>query len=175
MEELLYDTDDDEWDQMVVAAQVATTNAVVAMAVLEEEEKEKEEESRVDHRSLGRSTRKNYRHDEAKQCIDRDYLGPDALFGADFPLQFVISRSRFQKLMEGIAATKNPFYLKTVTVTGKVGASFEARLLLPLKTLSYGVATHCFCDYFQMSKQFARDACKQFDVAVTGVLKEEFL
>jgi hypothetical protein len=164
----LYDSDDGDWDQMVSAAQVVMGAATAMMD-------EAEENKSVDHRSLARSTRKIYRHDQAKHCIDRDYLRPDALFGADFALQFAISRPRFQKLMEGIAATNNPFYLKTVSVSGKVGSSFEARLLLPLKTLSYGVATHCFCDYFQMSKQFARDACKQFDAAVATVYQDEFL
>ena len=31
----------------------------------------------------------------------------------------------------------------------------EARMLLPLKTLAYGVACHAFSDYFQMSESMA--------------------
>ena len=73
-----------------------------------------EEEEKEDHRALPRSGRKYYRHAQAKACINRDYLGPDALFGADFPLQFAISRPRFQKLMEDIAATGNPGYAGTL-------------------------------------------------------------
>ena len=172
--ELLNDSDDEEWEQLTGAASLAMSNCSAMMrqymagGALEEEEKE-------DHRALPRSVRKDYMHAQAKACINRDYLGPDALFGADFPLQFAISRPRFQKLMEDIAATGNPFYLSTTSASGKVGASFEARLLLPLKTLSYGVATHCFIDYFQFSKQFALDACRQFDRAVASVYTKDFL
>jgi len=39
-----------------------------------------------DHRSLGRSARRKFRHDHARQCIIRDYLGTNALMGAEFKL-----------------------------------------------------------------------------------------
>ncbi len=44
-----------------------------------------------------------------------------------------------------------------------MGASVEAKVLvLPLKSLAYGVAPHCFADYFQVSQPMARECLKQF-------------
>ena len=91
-----------------------------------------------DHRSLGRSARRKFRHDHARQCIMRDYLGTNALMGAEFKLMFRITRGRFQHLMESIAATGSSYYVKRGKNSKHV-ASFEAKLLLPLKTLAYGV------------------------------------
>jgi hypothetical protein len=51
----------------------------------------------------------------------------------------------------------------------------EARILLPLKTLAYGVPSHTFIDYFQMSPQYASDCCKQFCKAVKQVYIAEYL
>ena len=43
----------------------------------------------------------------------------------------------------------NRFYLSQYDGTGaKAGASLEAKILLPLKTMAYGTASHAFCDYF---------------------------
>jgi len=127
-----------------------------------------------DHRSLGRSARRKFRHDHARQCIMRDYLGTNALMGAEFKLMFRITRGRFQHLMESIAATGSSYYVKRGKNSKHV-ASFEAKLLLPLKTLAYGVPPHCFSDYFQMSSTMAKDCCVMFDKAVSKVYKKEYL
>jgi hypothetical protein len=47
--------------------------------------------------------------------------------------------------------------------------SIEAQLLLPVKTLAYGVPLHTFMDYFQMQKAYARDSCRQFDVVIKKI------
>jgi hypothetical protein len=54
-------------------------------------------------------------------------------------------------------------------------SSLAARLLLPLKTLAYGVPPHTFIDYFQMSPQYARECCKEFDKAMRTIYMNEFL
>jgi hypothetical protein len=51
----------------------------------------------------------------------------------------------------------------------------EARLLLPLKTLAYGVAHHCFCGYFQMSRNFARKCCMELDKVLKSLYAEDYL
>jgi hypothetical protein len=57
-----------------------------------------------------------------------------------------------------------------------VPASFEARLLLPLKSMaSYGVPPHCFRDYFEMSKSLARICCIKFDQVIKAIYQEEYL
>ena len=77
--------------------------------------------------------------------------------------------------MEDIGASGNKFYLSTVSASGKQGASFEARLLIALKTLAYGVPPHTFTDYFQMSKGLARQCCKKFDKAMKSIYQAEYL
>jgi hypothetical protein len=78
-------------------------------------------------------------------------------------------------MMEDIAATGDPFYVRTLDATGVQGASFEARLLLPLKSLAYGVPPHCFTDYFQMSYSLAAKCCRLFDKTIRKVYQSEYL
>jgi hypothetical protein len=47
--------------------------------------------------------------------------------------------------------------------------------LLPLKSLAYGVPPHTFIEYFQMSPQYARECCKEFDKAMRSIYMKEFL
>ena len=130
-----------------------------------------------DHRRLPRNQRRAFRHDESLACIQRDYLGPSPIFqGKEFETMFRVSRSRFQRLMEDICNTGNPFYATGKTdAVGRMSASIEAKLLLPLKTLAYGVATHCFTDYFQMSKTLANRCCYEFDRVIRQLYHEEYL
>jgi len=44
-----------------------------------------------------------------------------------------------------------------------------------IKTLAYGLPAHAFMDYFQMSNEFARQNCKEFDKVISLLYKEEFL
>jgi hypothetical protein len=108
-------------------------------------------------------------------CIKREYLGPDPLFGKEFPLMFSLSRPRFEILMQAIKAKEIRFYMTETDGHGNTACSFQARLLLPLKTLVYGVPAHVFMDYFQMSNAFARECCFQFDAAINKCYIKEFL
>lgn len=138
-----------------IAAVAAASSSVGLMDAGDEEANGGDE----DHRKRKRTSRRYFFHDQALRCILRDYLCPNALFGREFPLMFRISRARFQVLMEDVMAAEIGYYENG-------SASLEAKLLLPLKTLAYGVASHCFCDYFQMSAQLARDCCKVFDSTI---------
>lgn len=90
-------------------------------------------------------------------------------------MMFKISKSRFQRMMEDIGATGDAYYIQQFSSNGTPLSSFEARLLLPLKCLAYGVPPHTFSDYFQMSKQFARSCCKKFDRTMKNIYKNEYL
>ena len=106
----------------------------------------------------------------------RDYLGANAIFnGSSFIMMFRISRTRFQRMMEDTAALEKPFYSETTSCNCLQVASFEARLLLPLKCLAYGVPPHTFMDYFQMSKTLAAKACIVFDEILHEVYHGEYL
>jgi hypothetical protein len=102
-------------------------------------------------------------------------LGPSPLFGKEFDMMFRISRTQFQKLMENVGNSGVKFYLEKTDAFNRKVSSIEARLLLPLKTLAYGVAPHCFCDYFQMSNDFARQCCFQLDKTLKALYAEESL
>ena len=84
---------------------------------------------KIDHRTLPREEKRQFRPHEARHCIGRDYLGipgdPTTPLsnGKDFYDVFRISRSRFQRIMEDFCNTGDPFYLNTKDCTGKELAS----------------------------------------------------
>ena len=53
--------------------------------------------------------------------------------GVEFKRMFRISRPRFQRMMEDIAALGDSFYSSRYDAVNSEVASFEAKLLLPLK------------------------------------------
>ena len=125
-----------------------------------------------DHRLNPRKKRRKFDHYGAQCCILRDYLGPKPLFnGREFEMMFRVSKSRFQAIYDDIRKTGNKFFFPP---NGR-GASTEARLLLPLKTLAYGVPPHTFTDYFQMSKTQAGNCCEEFDKAINSIYIQEYL
>ena len=163
--------DDDDLTQFL-----AVMHCTVRSAYLTAEEDRKRA---GDHRSLPRKTRRNFRHNEALSCIRRDYLATNGdtttpLFVADFKLMFRVSRGRFQVLMEDVMRSNYSFY-KSSHMDGFQRSSIEARLLLPLKTLAYGVPHHTFIDYFQMSDPYARDCCLHFCKVIKLIYSSEYL
>ena len=73
----------------------------------------------------------------------------------NFEMMFQLSRTHVQKIFEDVMHSNNAFYLSGCDATGAKGALLEAKILLPLKTMAFGTASHAFCDYFQMSKPLA--------------------
>ena len=85
-------------------------------------------------------------------------------------------QSRFQRLRNEIGALEPAFYVHLPQgANGMIGASLDARLLLPIKTLAFGVPPHAFRDYFQMSKTFARDCCENFNKIIIKIYKKEYM
>lgn len=157
----------------VTAVTQATSSAVVAYDSFQDID---QSEGKVDHRTLPRGARRQFRHDQALMCINRDYLGPKPLFAdKQFKKQFRIEMSRMERLLQDVGNSGISYYLNRVDAAGNEGASMEARLLLPLKTLAYGVPSHCFQDYFQMSDQMARQAMREFDEMMKKLYKGEYL
>jgi len=117
-----------------------------------------------------------FQHAEVLHCIQQHYLGNDALFsGKNFEMMFHLLRTRVQRMLEDIRNARIAFYVNMVGAAGKQGASMEARVLLLLKTYAYGVPTHMFTDYFQMSVDFAKECCRNFDTAMKELYAEEYL
>jgi hypothetical protein len=65
------------------------------------------------------------------------------------------------------------FYKKTKNLHVEDQVSFEAQLLLPIKTLAYGVPPQP--QNFQISKCYTRYCCHLFDVAIKKVYATPFL
>lgn len=170
-------TDPNEYFDMSIAVATAVSNSCSqAMFAWADSSGDEKGEDELNRWQQPRGKRTVYQHAEALHCIRRDYLGPTPIFkDKQFDMMFRISKSRFQRLMEDIGNAGISYYLNTVDATGKVGASFEARLLLPLKTLAYGVPPHTFTDYFQMSKTMARDCCLTFDRTINSLYLYEYL
>jgi hypothetical protein len=150
-----------------VAAAAAGGQLVAATVMLSNKRKE-------DHRQLPRTNRRKFRHDQALACINRDYLGDAPLLGVEFKLMFRLSQGRFQVLMEDVMASDIKFF-KLTGQDGRRKSSLAARLLLPLKTLAYRVPPHTLIDYFQMSPQYARECCKEFNNTMRRIYMNEFL
>ncbi|OEU21449.1 hypothetical protein FRACYDRAFT_235076 [Fragilariopsis cylindrus CCMP1102] len=134
----------------------------------------------VDHRTFRRSPRKIYDHARAFYCIEQDYLGNNTIIplfdGREFEQMFRISRARFQRLRMDIGASGDPFFVHLpVDTNGRVGASLDARLLLPIKSLAYGVPPHTFRDYFQMSTTLARDCYSNYNKIIIKIYKKEVM
>jgi hypothetical protein len=114
-----------------------------------------------DYRHGGRRPKALFCHHEALHCIRRDHFGipgdltTPIIKDRNFEMMFRLSRTRVQKIFEYVMHSNNAFYLSGCDATGAKGALLEAKILLPLKTMAFGTASHAFCDYFQMSKPLA--------------------
>ena len=77
---------------------------------------------------------------------------------------FRISRTRFHRILEDVGNDNQLFYRnKEHIIKGVPTCSLEAKIILPLKALAFGVPPSCFSDYFQMSPTMANAASKQCD------------
>jgi hypothetical protein len=93
-------------------------------------------------------------------------------------MYFRLSRTRVEMIIEDLGrwSETNPFYKSfRRDMFGRIGASLEAKVLLPLKALAYGVPPHCFCDYFQVSKPMAIECYKQFLFAISHLYLDKYL
>ena len=130
---------------------------------------------KIDHRLLPRKEKRKFRHHHAYLCIMYDYLGPDPLFGKEFPLMFRVSRPRMQRLLEDFGNSDIQFYSNAKDCFANEIPSLEARLLLPLKCIAYGVPPHTFMDYFSMSMTAARTCYVEFMAGLRLLYVGEYL
>ena len=79
-------------------------------------------------------------------------------------------------MLEDFANSGDAFYTPTfIDALDQEGASLEARLLLPLKSISFGVPPKTFSDYFQMSQTLAKNCYNNFLSKTTEIYKDEYL
>jgi hypothetical protein len=114
------------------------------------------------------------------QSIKRDFTGRAdldfvPLFGKEFSSIFRISLARFQRLMEDVMAANIPFYQPKKNQSPTNQASLEAKLLLPLQCLAFGLPVVAITRYFQMSPTMATSCCNDFDITIKQLYEEKYL
>ncbi len=172
--------EEEEEEEATIRLAMATGQAAVAMFA-DYQSQQQEKKQKVDHRLLPRGEKTVWDHGVALKSIRRDYLGsedggkPPHHPEKGFIMMFRISRARFDRMVIDFKNCDNSFYQNSVDACGKQGASLEAKLLLPLKTLAYGDPPHCFSDYFQMSTTLAGLCCLIFNETLTKMYKGEYL
>jgi Plant transposon protein len=120
--------------------------------------------------------RRAFDHRGAYNNIERDYLGPDPLFGKEFTIFFRLTRPRIELLIQAFGNTGDPFYQSfRCNRYGLIGPCLEAKILLPVKVLAYGVAPHAFSDYFQMSITQAGVCCRKFNQLMPVLFETNFI
>jgi hypothetical protein len=77
--------------------------------------------------------------------------------------------------MQTLATSGEHHYYTPTVRFGVTGPSLEARVLLPLRTLAYGVADHTFCPCFSMAPTTAKVSCRKFNKAITKYFGGEYL
>ena len=161
------DEEDDE-DMLLLGHMMLQTQAAVIQALATKRNRA------IDHRLLPREKKRRFRHKETYDAIQFDYLGPDALFGREFELMFRTSRARFQRLLEDFAKSGMSFYSGKKDCFSNDIPCLEARLLLPLKCIAYGVPPHTFMDYFSMPKTTARSCYINFAKGMRKIYLQEY-
>ena len=173
-------SDDEDWDDLVLATQITTSSSrLIVSTIYNGKHVDKHKDMLPQSiNKVGGNYRRHFNHDCVHQCIKIYFLSQDPLFdGGNFEMMFRVSRSRVQWIFEDFSSRPDiPFFNKKgVGILGYRTVSLEARILLPLKCLAYGVASHCFTDYFQMSKSMANECTIQFDLAFKKVYMGEYL
>ena len=174
-----FDVEDSDGEDDLICNNILLATGNGLSTVIFGEDDIQQEKKTIDHRTLERGPRTIFEHGEALACINRDYLGSVPIFNdRQFELMCHISRSRFQKIMEDVRnadSCVNSFYMANYDRLRTRSSSMEAKLLLPLRNLAFGLPAHTFRDYFQMSETLARQACFEFDFIIDAIYKKEFL
>jgi hypothetical protein len=105
-----------------------------------------------------------------------DYLGEFSLYTKDFKCFFRLSRPRVQCIITALASSGLAFYESfRKDKFGNKGASMEAKVLLPIRTLAYGVGDHhCFMDIYQLSPAMAQTCCTTFCRVIPQLFGEDY-
>jgi Plant transposon protein len=130
-----------------------------------------------DGRSNPRGKRRQFNHHRAHAAIIEDHLGEFSLYTRDFKERFFrLSRPRVQCIITALANSGLAFYKSfRKDIFGNEGASMEAKVLLPIRTLAYGVGDHCFMDVYQMSPSMAQTCCTTFCRVIPQLFGEEYM
>ena len=170
-----------EMAEMIEVDYQHTVTTAVAKAILDNRRKK-----RALHRNGKRTlhdsdeprkrVRKQYDRDRARLCIHSDYLSPSAIFLDDFKRMFRISRGAYDTIRNYLMRDSS-FFRDTFDCCGRQSISPDAKILVALKYLAYGVSVNAFRDYFQLGESTALACCEKFVQALVQIpeLREKYL
>jgi hypothetical protein len=160
--------------QEVLAVGMAVVECLQLVHEHEQQQKGGRKKQKKEHQP--RSKRRQFHHVSAYENIQRDHVGPDALFGKEVVVFYRLGRPRVEMIIQSLGNSGNPFYQSfRKDKFGRTGASMEAKVLLPLRVLAYGDAPHNYCDYFQMSQSMARRCCREFNRMIPEIFADEYI
>jgi hypothetical protein len=108
--------------------------------------------------------------------IRANLLDENALYSRDFEDFFRLSRSRVERMLQDFGNSGEPFYRSfRVDMCGRVGASLEAKVLLPLTAIAYGDAPHSLCVTYQVSQSMARKMYRVFLQTIQTIYGDEYM
>ena len=108
MEEL-----DEAVDRRRQQSEAAAACSAILMMMLLQQESQQEEETMEPKLKKTRTARRLFDCEGAYNCIMRDHLSRNPLYGREFPLFFRLSRTRVQMILEDLgrlSETSHPFF-----------------------------------------------------------------
>lgn len=105
-------------------------------------------------------------------------MGPRPLFGPDdFRLTLRVSRWRFEQILQHLSSTDSFYQSKRTDAVGrKMGCCrVEAKIIIALKSLAFGVTPECFCGYFHLSSALARQCFDKIMNLFPRLFLEEYI
>jgi hypothetical protein len=117
-----------------------------------------------------RNVRAKYEHSECARTLQRDFLGPNPPT-SNFSDVFRISPARFWAIYHDIRESNNTFFFNK----RGIGATPEARLLLPLHCLAFGIPPRAIAHNYSMSPNQGRICCAKFDKAIGELYVKDYM
>ena len=155
---------------------LAVMNSTSSLLIMQEQQEEEDTKKSVDHRLLPRNPKVKHDHERVHKQLMENWFGPNPRFSEKkFKSIYRISIARFQRMIQDVIVAGIPFYVNLYDMFGEKGPCLEARLLLPLRVLAYGVAQTAFYDVFEISDTMARKCCEEFDKMMRQLYQEEYL
>ncbi len=125
---------------------------------------------------MPRAERRLFDSRGAYNTIRTNLLDENSLYSRDFEDFFRMSRSRVERMLNDFGRSGDPFYQSfRVDMCGRVGASLEAKILLPLTVIAYGSAPHSLCVTYQVSQSMARKIYRVFIETIQKIYGDEYL
>jgi len=109
-----------------------------------------------------------YDRKRTRDAIMMDYLGDNPIFDSKrFQRMFRISRKVYDQV-KIISQASDPFFNRPeFDVTGRLNICNDAKIMIALKHLAFGVATFSWLDYFQMGESTARESVERLCDVIT--------